>query len=48
MSVIVRRLADPVMEVFVKGAPEVMVDICKPESCKFYYQNEKKKFSLVG
>lgn len=34
MSVIVRRLANPTMEVFVKGAPEVMKDICTPESSK--------------
>lgn len=32
MSVIVRKLASPTMEVFVKGAPEVMKDICTPES----------------
>ncbi|KAI9248797.1 hypothetical protein BDA99DRAFT_445940 [Phascolomyces articulosus] len=38
MSVIVRRLADPVMEVFVKGAPEVMVDICKPETLPVNYK----------
>ncbi|KAI8150400.1 ATPase [Fennellomyces sp. T-0311] len=38
MSVIARRLADPVMEVFVKGAPEVMVDICTPESLPVDYQ----------
>lgn len=34
MSVIVRKLASPTMEVFVKGAPEVMKDICTPESSK--------------
>lgn len=34
MSVIIRKLANPCMEIFVKGAPEVMVDICTPESCK--------------
>lgn len=39
MSVIVRRLAKPCMEVFVKGAPEVMADICTPESCKCHYWN---------
>lgn len=37
MSVIVRKLASPTMEVFVKGAPEVMKDICLPESSKFCY-----------
>lgn len=34
MSVIVRQLANPTMEIFVKGAPEVMKDICLPESSK--------------
>ncbi|KAJ8660316.1 hypothetical protein O0I10_003773 [Lichtheimia ornata] len=38
MSVIVRRLAKPCMEVFVKGAPEVMADICTPESFPVNYQ----------
>lgn len=33
MSVIVKRLKAPSMEVFVKGAPEVMADICDPASC---------------
>lgn len=37
MSVIVRKLASPTMEVFVKGAPEVMKDICTPESSKCYF-----------
>lgn len=34
MSVIVRKLASPTMEVFVKGAPEVMKDICTADSSK--------------
>lgn len=34
MSVIVRRLGSPTFEVFVKGAPEVMTDICRPETCE--------------
>ncbi|KAI9025770.1 putative P-type ATPase [Phycomyces nitens] len=38
MSVIVRRLANPCMEVFVKGAPEVMVDICRPETMPADFQ----------
>ncbi|KAI9315959.1 putative P-type ATPase [Dichotomocladium elegans] len=38
MSVIVRRLANPCMEVFVKGAPEVMADICSPESLPVDYK----------
>lgn len=33
MSVIVKRLKAPSMEVYVKGAPEVMADICDPASC---------------
>jgi cation-transporting P-type ATPase 13A2 len=32
MSVIVKRLKSPSMEVYVKGAPEVMADICDPTS----------------
>ena len=32
MSVIVKRLRSTSMEVFVKGAPEVMTDICDPSS----------------
>jgi cation-transporting ATPase 13A3/4/5 len=32
MSVIVKRLKSPSMEVFVKGAPEVMQDICEADS----------------
>ena len=33
MSVIVKRLKSNTMEVYVKGAPEVMVEICEKESC---------------
>ncbi|KAJ7647229.1 hypothetical protein FB45DRAFT_892809 [Roridomyces roridus] len=32
MSVIVKRLKSASMEIYVKGAPEVMVDICEPDS----------------
>ncbi|KAK9235185.1 hypothetical protein V1525DRAFT_282585 [Lipomyces kononenkoae] len=32
MSVIVKRFKDPDMQVFVKGAPEIMKQICKAES----------------
>ncbi|THH29198.1 hypothetical protein EUX98_g5000 [Antrodiella citrinella] len=32
MSVIVKRLKSTSMEIYVKGAPEVMVDICEPDS----------------
>lgn len=39
MSVIIRRLASPTMEIFVKGAPEVMKDICTPESSTHFTFN---------
>jgi len=29
----VKRLRSPTMEVYVKGAPEVMGDICEKDSC---------------
>ncbi|EAU91429.2 P-type ATPase [Coprinopsis cinerea okayama7 len=32
MSVIVKRLKSTSMEIYVKGAPEVMADICEPDS----------------
>ena len=35
MSVVVKRLKSPSMEIYVKGAPEVMADICDPASCEF-------------
>lgn len=34
MSVIVKRLKSSSMEVYVKGAPEVMSDICDKSSCQ--------------
>lgn len=34
MSVIVKRLKSSSMEIYVKGAPEVMPEICDPSSCK--------------
>ena len=33
MSVVVKRLKSTSMEIYVKGAPEVMVDICERDSC---------------
>ncbi|KAI7905260.1 uncharacterized protein BX663DRAFT_430318 [Cokeromyces recurvatus] len=45
MSVIVRRLASPTMEVFVKGAPEVMKDICIPNSIPEDYQERLYKYT---
>lgn len=35
MSVIVKRLKSTSMEIYVKGAPEVMVDICDRDSCVY-------------
>ena len=34
MSVIVKRLKSASMEIYVKGAPEVMSDICDPSTCE--------------
>ena len=36
MSVIVKRLKSTSMEVYVKGAPEVMAEICDKSSCKHF------------
>ena len=36
MSVIVKRLKSTSMEIYVKGAPEVMVDICDKSSCRCF------------
>lgn len=33
MSVVVKRLKSNSMEIYVKGAPEVMFDICEKDSC---------------
>lgn len=41
MSVIVKRLKSSSMEIYVKGAPEVMTDICDPSSCKEKYSGTK-------
>lgn len=35
MSVVVKRLKSSSMEIYVKGAPEVMQDICDPDTCKY-------------
>lgn len=37
MSVVVKRLKSSSMEIYVKGAPEVMTDICDRDSCKHSY-----------
>ena len=34
-SVIVRAFDQRSGDIYVKGAPEVMKEICRPESCKF-------------
>lgn len=34
-SVVVRQFGSPSGDIYVKGAPECMKDICLPESCKF-------------
>ena len=34
MSVVVKRLKSTSMEIYVKGAPEVMAEICDKASCK--------------
>ena len=34
MSVIVKRLKSTSMEIYVKGAPDMMNDICDKESCE--------------
>jgi cation-transporting ATPase 13A2 len=36
MSVIVKRLKSNSMEIYVKGAPEVMGDICYRDSCVYF------------
>jgi len=36
-SVIVRQTGDLGGDIYVKGAPECMKDICNPESCNFVY-----------
>ena len=40
-SVIVRNFGSAGCDVYVKGAPECMKDICKSESCKFLVGNDR-------
>lgn len=49
MSVIVKRLKSTSMEVYVKGAPEVMADICIKASCKYhsFYNDSKITYFVV-
>ncbi|KAG0200869.1 hypothetical protein BGX28_006180 [Mortierella sp. GBA30] len=48
MSVIVKRLHSPGMDIFVKGAPEVMVDICTKESLPLDYQQRLAYYTHHG
>ena len=36
MTVITKRLKSKSMEIYLKGAPEILKDVCDPESCKFF------------
>lgn len=35
MSVVVKQLKSSSMEIYVKGAPEVMSEICNPDTCTY-------------
>ncbi|KAF9968325.1 hypothetical protein BGZ70_004966, partial [Mortierella alpina] len=48
MSVIVRRLHSPGMEVFVKGAPEAMIDICNENSFPLDYKERLSYYTHKG
>ncbi|KAK9330708.1 hypothetical protein V1520DRAFT_339783 [Lipomyces starkeyi] len=48
MSVIVKRFKDPDMQVFVKGAPEIMRQICKPESFPADYDEMLHNYTHKG
>lgn len=48
MSVVVKRLKSNSMEVYVKGAPEVMVDICEKDSCSSDSLLETADFLTFG
>ncbi|KAK9717560.1 hypothetical protein K7432_006090 [Basidiobolus ranarum] len=48
MSVIVKRFGSSSMEVFVKGAPEVMIDICQPESLPHDYHEILEQYTHHG
>ncbi|KAG0368660.1 hypothetical protein BGZ54_001471 [Gamsiella multidivaricata] len=48
MSVIVKRLHRPGMEIFVKGAPEVMTDICLKESLPLDYTERLAYYTHHG
>jgi magnesium-transporting ATPase (P-type) len=40
-SVIVRQFGQKSGDIFVKGAPEAMKEICRPESCKYSSQGSR-------
>ena len=48
MSVIVKRLHKPGMEIFVKGAPEVMTEICIKESLPLDYTDRLSHYTHHG
>ncbi|CAO3563385.1 unnamed protein product [Mortierella alpina] len=48
MSVIVRRLHSPGMEVFVKGAPEAMINICNENSFPLDYKERLSYYTHKG
>ncbi|KAG0032683.1 hypothetical protein BGZ81_010294 [Podila clonocystis] len=48
MSVIVKRLHSPGMDVYVKGAPEVMTDICAKDSLPLDYQEKLSYYTHHG
>ncbi|KAG0038258.1 hypothetical protein BGZ82_000702 [Podila clonocystis] len=48
MSVIVKRLHSPGMDVYVKGAPEVMTDICAKDSLPLDYQETLSYYTHHG
>ena len=48
MSVIVKRLNSPGMDVYVKGAPEAMIDICRKESLPYDYLERLSYYTHHG
>ncbi|KAG0374958.1 hypothetical protein BGX24_009717 [Mortierella sp. AD032] len=48
MSVIVKRLHSPGMDIFVKGAPEVMTDICIKDTLPLDYQERLAYYTHHG
>ncbi|KAG9316705.1 hypothetical protein JVU11DRAFT_2765 [Chiua virens] len=48
MSVVVRRLKSSSMEIYVKGAPEVMVDICEKDSFPHDYDDLLSYYTRRG